>query len=451
MVSKAPHIDYKNALETLKALLSRGPAKASEAIAALGMSQAAFSKMSRNLPGEILCVRIGRENFYALQRDIRGVRNPISIHAVDEKGKVSESGRLFAIHPRGFYSEGMGFFEDMPYFLDDLRPSGFLGRLIPYVHPELEAPGNIEDWTADDAIRYLTRFGCDLIGNLIVGDAAFDLYIASHIEPAAIVKAKERSLKYPQLALEILRHGDPGSSAGGEQPKFPAIAGLKPRPVLVKFSPATKSEVGRRRADLLACEHLALETIRECGHSAASSYLIEGGRQIFLEVERFDRTEGRGRKGLISLRALSAEFTGMMGAWSDAAVALEAKGIIDKQALREVRWREMFGHFIANTDMHQANISFYFEAGKVSGLAPAYDMLPMLYAPRSEQIIEQDFHPPIPSSSNSDIWKEALAAGISFWKRASKERMISASFRKIASKNLGKLTALLPLGEIFRD
>jgi len=75
----------------------------------------------------------------------------------------------------------------------------------------------------------------------------------------------------------------------------------------------------------------------------------------------------------------------------------------------------------------------------------------MLYAPRSEQIIEQDFHPPIPSSSNSDIWKEALAAGISFWKRASKERMISASFRKIASKNLGKLTALLPLGEIFRD
>jgi hypothetical protein len=92
--------------------------------------------------------------------------------------------------------------------------------------------------------------------------------------------------------------------------------------------------------------------------------------------------------------------------------------------------------------MHLANLSFYFQKGVVLGLAPAYDMLPMLYAPQNEQIIEREFDPSPPRPFDADIWKDAITAAEEFWDQASKDARISQDFQKIAGENLVKIAAL---------
>lgn len=116
--------------------------------------------------------------------------------------------------------------------MDDLRPNGFLGRLIPITHPDLNLPKDIGIWSANDCLKYLTRYGTDLIGNIILGDEAFERYLNRNIAPHAYVPKENRDKEYPKMAIEILQHGDPGSSAGGEQPKFPAVVGPEMTPVL---------------------------------------------------------------------------------------------------------------------------------------------------------------------------------------------------------------------------
>jgi hypothetical protein len=60
----------------------------------------------------------------------------------------------------------------------------------------------------------------------------------------------EPAQDYPRLALQALGSAAPGSSAGGEQPKFGAVT--HGAPVLVKFSPAGDAPADQRWRDLLA-------------------------------------------------------------------------------------------------------------------------------------------------------------------------------------------------------
>ncbi|MFH0800289.1 MAG: type II toxin-antitoxin system HipA family toxin YjjJ [Pseudomonadota bacterium] len=446
---RGPLIDLEKIILGLQELLAKGPLKASDAFSHLGISQSSFSKASARFPNDIVVIGHARKTTYALKRNIPDAGDNLTIYTIDESGKASQFGRLHAIYPKGFYFEPADtngrsgrFFEDLPYFIDDLRPKGFLGRLIPRTHPELSLPNNIKDWSADDAIRYLTQYGCDLIGNLILGDTAFNLYLKQYIGERKYVRREEREIEYPKLAINILQFGDPGSSAGGEQPKFPAVVGPEMKPVLVKFSPKVESAVGQRRADLLICEHTGLKVLKRYGRSTTVSTIIHGDDQVFLETERFDRIGERGRKGLISLEALSAEYVGKTGNWTDISKELLVQKIISKEAYEAVRWHEMFGQLIANTDMHLANISFYFSAEKILGLAPAYDMLPMLYAPQNEQLTQQIFTSPMPKPSNFDIWNDVWMAGKDFWTEVSNNSTISDGFRKIAQANLEKVQAL---------
>ena len=190
------------------------------------------------------------------------------------------------------------------------------------------------------------------------------------------------------------------------------------------------------------CEHLALSLLSNRGHGAAKSTIIFGGNQVFLETERFDRVGARGRKGLISLNAINAEFVGHTGSWAKISRSLLQQRLISKEIFYDICWRETFGHLIGNIDMHPANISFYFQAGQILDLAPAYDMLPMLYAPQNEQIVEKFFNPPLPIAESGSIWKNALSAGIDFWNAVIQETRISSSFRKIARENLQKVQSL---------
>jgi hypothetical protein len=96
----------------------------------------------------------------------------------------------------------------------------------------------------------------------------------------------------------------------------------------------------------------------------------------------------------------------------------------------------LFGRLIANTDMHDGNLSF--KPGLQ--LAPVYDMLPMGYAPvRGVELPHMDFMPPLPLPAERDAWLVAARAAEYFWLSASTEARISKGFQAICAQNAGKV------------
>jgi hypothetical protein len=283
--------------------------------------------------------------------------------------------------PQGFYFESKiisetksSIYPDLPYFLNDLRPAGFLGRLIPRQNTDLNLPSDISFWSADNCLVFLTSRTWNTIGNYIVGEASFQLYLQNYQSIKQGINNAAREKSYLQYADDILSIGDIGSSAGGEQPKFMTMLLPNKKQVIVKFSPPIDTEIGLRVADLMICEHLALQVLKKYSQESANSKILLFENKVFLEVERFDRGDTLARRGLISLCSLDAEFTGITGTWSQTSKALIEEKIIPKSFYKNIRWREIFGNLIANADMHLYNLSFFTRGLNVIALAPVYDM-----------------------------------------------------------------------------
>ncbi|MFH1434952.1 MAG: type II toxin-antitoxin system HipA family toxin YjjJ [Pseudomonadota bacterium] len=452
----AKRLDYsKLGQELMRVLALEGPTAAGEASRRLGISQPAFSRLAARNRGDLLFTGRARSTRYAARRTIPSVGRSVPIYEIDEAGKARRLATLQAIQPRGFFVETTagdmrgGFYDDLPYFLDDLRPAGFLGRLIPLRHPDLGLGQDIRQWTADHCLIYLTRFGWSLSGNLVLGEEAFRLYLSNTRTPPDLVEAGQRRTRYPAMVGDLLSAGAVGSSAAGEQPKFLVARAPGPVAVLVKFSPPLRDETGRRLADLLVCEHIAHNTLRDHDRPTAKSEILPADDRIFLEVQRFDRLEGGGRRGLLSLAALEAEFVGAAGSWSGAAAALLAAGHVDETAFRHVQWIECFGRLIANTDMHPRNFSFYARGTRILGPAPVYDMLPMMYAPHQGHLMDQRFRPPIPGPADAAIWDEACRAARDFWSAVASHPLVSKGFQKIARSNAVELDGLANMGRLL--
>lgn len=426
-------------------LQQTGVLSAKDIMGRLNISQPVFSRLVGRMRPDILVAGGARSTRYALKREIPGVGSVMPIYEIDEHGESTQMAKLYAIWPKGFYLEAKakdinsGFFDDLPYFFEDLRPNGFLGRLIPKRRPELNAPDDIRLWSADHCLKYLTHFGADSIGNFILGDEAFELYLVQVKNPLNMVDIEERPFAYKKMADDVIAFGPAGSSAGGEQPKFLAVKGPEQIPVLVKFSPPVVDQISERLADLLMCEHVAHGVMERHGFKAARSAIIKYEGRVFLEIKRFDRLGLTGRRGLVSLGSLCARFAGIFNKWSDAAAELKRQKIIEADAYAAIRMLEMFGRLIANTDMHMANLSFFTKGEAITDLAPVYDMLPMMYAPRNAQVIKINFEPPLPRPMDADIWVEALSAARDFWNAVISYEGISAGFKSIASANAEKL------------
>lgn len=194
----------------------------------------------------------------------------------------------------------------------------------------------------------------------------------------------------------------PGSLAGGEQPKFCAYT--ERGHVLVKFSTQDDNPVSERWRDLLLAEHLALATL------GVDTDILDVQGQRFLEARRFDRVGALGRIGVFSLRSLDAEFVGDATApWPAIVSRLAAAGHVTPEAVSGAALRWAFGVLIGNTDMHAGNLSFITEQGRPYQLAPAYDMLPMGFAPRGSGILIDARSPAtLTASIEGAIWIEAL-------------------------------------------
>lgn len=344
-----------------------------------------------------------------------------------------------------------GFCEGLPFFLSDLRPQGFLGRATTRRLPEhLGLPTDPRHWSDDHTLAYLRDHGDDLPGNLSLGETATRRAI--NARPAEPVTPATRGTRYPALAAAA-NAGEPvGSSVEGEQPKF--TAWLRPNddgPVLaaiVKFTDRLETPTGRRWADLLAAEAVALDVLTWASRGDAEAnppqtFDFEGRR--FYELPRFDRVGAHGRRGVVSLRALhDAGFTGGdTHDWAVAAAGLHARGWINAADLRAVRLRRLFGRLIGNTDMHFGNLAFFLEPELPLRLAPTYDMLPMLWAPHPGDATPAPvFHPPAPMPAELDLWPEAASMAGRFWTQLEADPRISDDFRHHASAALRAVCAL---------
>jgi hypothetical protein len=200
--------------------------------------------------------------------------------------------------------------------------------------------------------------------------------------------------------------------------------------VIVKFSEAEPGPVSQRWRDLLLAEHLALQTLAEAGVSATRTGVLDAGAQRFLEVQRFDREGPLGRRGIVSLAAMDAEFVGAGPVpWPVVVQRLADAGHVRFDAVQGAALLWAFGTLTGNTDMHGGNLSFMTEQGSPWALAPAYDMSPMGFAPRSggglpDTLSPANLHPAIAHGT----WRQADALAARFLARAQAERGFSRRF-----------------------
>ena len=204
--------------------------------------------------------------------------------------------------------------------------------------------------------------------------------------------------------------------------------------MLVKFSlevgEGANNPIAQRWRDLLLAEHHALTLLRENDIAAVATRIIDHGQQRFLEVERFDRIGPHGRRGLISLSAMDAEFIGLgRGGWPAMTARLLAERHITGQAHETAGLLHAFGTLIGNTDMHPGNLSFVTDSGRPYQLAPAYDMLPMAFAPRSSGELPTTLPAAgFDSQISTTQWRQALALAQAYLDRLNKEAGFNAGF-----------------------
>lgn len=399
--------------DTIHMRLSAGPLSARQLIESLDVSQPTISRALTELGDEVVRIGAAQSIQYTLRDTMRGLPD-IPLYRVDAEGRIRQLGTLVPVRPEGFVmcqEGGVTLHSDgLPWWLFDMRPQGYLGRAYAARHgADLGLPQRLTEWTDTHALRALLVHGHDVVGNLLLGDSARDRFLAAAV-PDPITEERKAEA-YARLALEAARGETAGSSAGGEQPKFTAHAVTTdgPRHVIVKFSELEQGPVSERWRDLLLAEHLALGTLREAGIPAAKTRIFDHGGQRFLEVERFDRIGNLGRRALFSLAALDAEFVGAgAGGWPIIARHLVIDGQIRPEAADGANLLWAFGTLIGNSDMHSGNLSFIAEQGPPCSIAPAYDMTPMAFAPRSgggipDLISEATIHASVPN----ETWRRA--------------------------------------------
>lgn len=431
--------------------------QAGELLRRLRISRPSLMRAITELDGQVVSRGRARRTAYAARRLIRGNPSPLLLYRIDESGRAHEAGLLEPIYPEGCamnFTEACpwpledemadGWFRGVPYPLSDMRPQGFLGRNFAHQFAAiLQVDEDVTRWGEDDVLHALSVLGWDQPGNYILGEHALRRFLDEQQRSSYFLADDVINTEYPSCALQALNFGVADSSAAGEFPKFTArrLINEQPAHVIVKFSGTNGSPQEQRWSDLLVCEHLALITIADTLQlRAAQSRIYQLAGRTFYEVDRFDRHGKFGRSAVCTWHELNAALFGLAGPWSEGAEALLKKGYISAETARQINLLEHFGRLIANTDMHDGNLAF------LPGLTltPAYDMLPMLYAPqRGVELVERKFTPALPMPRERGDWVLAAKAALVFWHRAERDERISERFRFICKANAEHIEHLL--------
>lgn len=447
--------------DTLTRILREHPRAGSKELCARlnGISRATLTRALKTLGAAVIIGGGSRRTRYALRRPLRGNTAPVPLYRVDEQGQGHENGQLSLAYPEGSFlsfqepfpwplDRGMsdGWFAGLPYPLVDMRPQGFLGRNFARAHAlDLGVSDNPEDWSDDDVAHVLATTGYDQPGDLILGEVAYRRYLDSRRTGEDRFLAESAvEASYLQSAEHAMRHGEAGSSAGGDFPKFTASRRLngKKVDVIVKFSGADDSPAVRRWSDLLICEHLASLTMPQILQvPSADSAIYRYSGRTFLEVARFDRHGDFGRSPVCTLSSLNAALIGTAGGnWPKTVRKLHEAGWLSEADAAKVALIWWFGRLIGNSDMHDGNLAF--RPGLT--LAPTYDMLPMAYAPtRGGELPNREFSPDLPLPAEAPMWIQAAKAAVHFWNTCAEDTRISTGFRRICGDNGKNMAALL--------
>jgi hypothetical protein len=413
--------------------LRRGVLHAAELRQRLGVSPPTLMRQVRQAGRDIVRIGQGRATRYGLRQTWPGLdASRIALFRVAENGRAQTAGELITLAarqsvwlPDGAVSDGL------PLEIVDARPSGFLGRHFAALHPDLRLPERLSDWSDHHILLALSRRGEDVPGNLVVGDESFARWQA--LPPVAATRDD-----YPALAHATSAGHPPGSSAGGERPKFGVFVDGRHR--LVKFAArgGAGDAIARRWCDLLVLEAIALDVVSSHGVAAAAASLVESASHWFLESERFDRVGARGRVAVMSLAAVHDNAA---DSWARAAVVLHDSGRLSGEDARRLRWLDAFGALIGNTDRHQYNVVFFIDGSRLR-LAPAFDQVSMRYAPLADGQVPAGAMPlPHASADTLDRWDEARAAAREFWARASDDGRVSDEVRRLSAANVRELGA----------
>jgi hypothetical protein len=408
--------------------LSRGVLHAADLRERLRVSPATLMRLVRDAGPDILRIGRGRASRYGLRQtwpNLNASRFPL--FRVSESGAAGAAGELMTLAARQSVWMPLGKIVDgLPVELADARPSGFLGRHFAAVHADLHLPLRLADWSDHHILLAMSRRGEDLPSNLIVGEESFARWQA--LEPVS----RGRN-DYPALADETIAGHPPGSSAGGERPKFGVL--VDGHHVLVKFAAraGVVDAVAKRWSDLLILEGLALHVVASHGIAAAPTNVVETASYWFLESQRFDRVGVRGRRAVSSLAAVHDD---LADSWARAAGSLRAVGRLTDEDARRLRWLDAFGALIGNTDRHQYNILFFTEGARLC-LAPAFDQVAMLYAPTADgQVPRRVFTVPHVTADTLDVWDDARHAARQFWGQGSADARLSDDIRLICETNV---------------
>ena len=415
-----------------------------QVVDAFGVSPASAVRLIGDAGEALLRLGAARATRYVATREVRGFGRHWPIHLVDEAGRLATAGTLHALHGDRWFVDAAspwqfllqtgsdrGIFDGLPWYLDAMRPQGFMGRAyaLHCAHLLGGLPADTQAWGDDDTLVGAIIAGDDISGNFLLGEppaVRFGLY-----RPRIHTPWNDRASAYMAAAQRALEGEPVGSSAAGKQPKF-GMALTMPdgssQHMLVKFSPPTDTPSGQRWSDLLVCEHLANTCLRAAGVVTADTCIVQAADRTFLESVRFDRVGERGRRALTSLFPLATSLGCASTRWSDAADLLLAEQLLDEATHRRMVELQRFGNLIGNSDMHLGNLSLWLGQRAPFALAPLYDMLPMVYRPTSQgEIIDRGFRP----APDGHHW--TIDAARAFWAAVASNDMVSEGFRAIAS------------------
>lgn len=439
--------------ELFALLRQQGTATAARIGEVLGISQPTVSRLLAEAGEAVVRIGKARATRYALAYEIGRAGSHWPLFRIGADGQAETLGQLQALQGgrylfapqapcpallHGEFADGL--FPGLPWFLDDQRPQGFLGRAFAKrVAEEIGAPPDLMRWQADDIVLALLRHGDDAPGDLVLGEQALQRALHGIVHPAGAIAPAGRIAAWPRLAEAALQGEEAGSSAGGEQPKFTATLARDDgtaQPVIVKFSERAGTPAAQRWADLLRSEHIAGNVLRDHGLAAAESEILEADGRVFLQSTRFDRTPAHGRRGFVSLAALDAAFYGHGRIdWWQFAPQLQRDRWLATDDAHRLSLYGWFGALIANTDMHLGNAGLVLGNTRPLALAPAYDMLPMAFRPTGTgEVVERSYVPalPLPLPDQRSPWCQAAGMAMDFWQRVTHANGISAGFRGIA-------------------
>ncbi len=432
-------LDWPQLETSVLAVLADGPRSAPELQDALDISQPSLSRLMSRLTRRVVAFGNARHRRYALRREQGPL--PIPVFEVDRWGELCEAFVLEAIVPEGLVVVGArrvraGVYRELPWFLRDLRPRGFLGRQV--------ATDDVRRWGDVDVLEHLVG-QVDLPGAWLFGEEAV-VRRAARAEPPDLVEGDGRVAIYAARAEH-----DPiaGSSwIAGRHPKLLATRRESGSdvPVIVKYSSPRGRPAADRTADLLVAEHIALGVLRSAGHLAARTVLLEAGGRTFLEIERFDRPGRNGRRALASLRAIHGEHLSTEPTSASASTArLFEAGVVDETTHRAVRFREQVSEWIGGPELATDDVAFFLKGLVPRDLAPAFDVRPEAYAPGLGDVVPE-IEPPVRVAlpSNHDVASAAHEVAMSFWAQVVEDDRISSGFRAVALRARARLARVRP-------